>query len=145
MWPRESFASRKNWFTIRGDNKQYLAFRHYAPFRNIVLICLLLPTLLAYAEEKKYLIELKDNTFIPQVLVVPANKKVKINIINLDDEPEEFDSFDLNREKVLFPNKPATIYIGPLAPGEYSYFGEFHPNIAKGKIIATAGEPKHVD
>jgi plastocyanin len=94
------------------------------------------------AEDKKYLIELKNNTFEPAILIIPAHKKVKIKIINLDNEPEEFDSFDLNREKVLFPNKTATIYVGPLAPGEYTYFGEFHPNLAKGKIVvgsANAG------
>lgn len=88
------------------------------------------------ADESNYVIELKNNTFTPAVLHIPAFKKVKVNIINLDNEPEEFDSFDLNREKVLFPQKSATIYIGPLAPGEYNYFGEFHPNVAKGKIVA---------
>lgn len=97
------------------------------------------------AQEKMYLIELKNNTFSPQILYIPANKKIKIRIINLDDESEEFDSFDLNREKVLFPNKTATIYVGPLAPGEYHYFGEFHPNIAKGIIVATTGEQKDVN
>ena len=89
------------------------------------------------AEQSHYLIQLKNNTFDPQVLYIPANKKIKIKIINLDNEPEEFDSFDLNREKVLFPNKLVTIYIGPLELGEYKYFGEFHPNLAKGKIVAV--------
>lgn len=113
--------------------------------RLSICACLLVCSLFSVADEKKYLIELKNNTFEPQVLQVPANKKIKIKIINLDAEPEEFDSFDLNREKVLFPNKPAIIYIGPLAPGEYTYFGEFHPNLAKGKIIATTGDSKNVD
>ena len=97
------------------------------------------------ADENNFVIELKNNTFIPAVLHIPARKKVKIKIINLDNEPEEFDSFDLNREKVLFPQKPATIYIGPLAPGEYYYFGEFHPNVAKGKIVADHAGVKQVN
>jgi len=97
------------------------------------------------AKSENYVIELKNNTFNPEVLYIPAHKKIKIKIINFDPEPEEFDSFDLNREKVLFPNKPATIYIGPLAPGEYFYFGEFHPNIAKGKMIATDTDVDHAD
>lgn len=89
----------------------------------------------AVAQQDEYIIELKNNTFQPQELVIPAHKKVKIIILNLDAEPEEFDSFDLNREKVLFPNRKSRIYVGPLKPGTYEYFGEFHPNTARGKII----------
>ena len=108
-------------------------------------ITFLFASFVSHAEDKKYVIELKDNTFEPQVLFVPAHKKLKIIVTNRDPEPEEFDSFDLNREKVLFPNKPSTIYIGPLAPGEYQYFGEFHPNIAKGKIIAVNKDSKNAN
>lgn len=89
----------------------------------------------AIGQQDEYVIELKNNTFQPQELVIPANLKVKIIILNLDPEPEEFDSFDLNREKVLFPNRKSRIYVGPLKPGTYEYFGEFHPNTARGKII----------
>ncbi len=99
---------------------------------------LLIVSSFVQADDANYIIELKNNTFKPAILTIPANKKIKIKIINFDNEPEEFDSFDLNREKVLFPNKPANIYIGPLAPGEYDYFGEFHPNLAKGKIVAIS-------
>lgn len=108
-------------------------------------IAFLFASFISVAEDKKYVIELKDNTFEPQVLFVPANKKLKIIVTNRDNEPEEFDSFDLNREKVLFPNKSSTIYIGPLVPGEYLYFGEFHPNIAKGKIIAVKKDSKNAN
>ena len=62
-------------------------------------------------------------------------KKVKLIILNKDDVAEEFDSFGLNREKVLFPQKKSTIFIGPLKPGSYEYFGEYHPNLARGYII----------
>lgn len=104
--------------------------------RKFIIGALLLSGL-AHAKEPLYAIELKNNTFTPDVLYIPAYEKIKLKIINLDSEPEEFDSFDLNREKVLFPKKTAIIYVGPLAPGEYSYFGEFHPNLARGVIIAS--------
>lgn len=113
--------------------------------RISVCIAFLFVSFASQAEDKKYVIELKNNTFEPQVLMVPAYQKLKIIVTNLDPEPEEFDSFDLNREKVLFPHKPSTIYIGPLTPGEYLYFGEFHPNVAKGKIIATVKESKNAN
>jgi hypothetical protein len=32
--------------------------------------------------------------------------------------------------------RKATIFIGPLRPGKYPYFGEFHPETAQGVIIA---------
>jgi hypothetical protein len=30
----------------------------------------------------------------------------------------------------------AIIFIGPLKPGEYPFFGEFNPKTAQGKVIA---------
>ena len=32
--------------------------------------------------------------------------------------------------------RKATIFFGPLRPGVYPYFGEFHPETAQGVIIA---------
>ena len=63
---------------------------------------------------------------------------VKLIIFNKDNVAEEFDSFDLNREKVLFPKRKSTIFIGPLKPGNYEYFGEYFPNTARGMIIVEA-------
>lgn len=85
--------------------------------------------------EESYTIILKNHLFTPAQVEVPANRKVKLIIENQDPQVEEFDSFELNREKVLFPNRKSVIYIGPLAPGEYSFFGEFSPNTAQGIVI----------
>lgn len=89
----------------------------------------------AIAKDDEFHITLEKNTFLPPILMIPADKKVRLVIANLDNEPEEFDSFDLNREKVLFPGKKSVIYVGPLKSGVYEYFGEFHPNTAKGSIV----------
>ncbi|OHU85165.1 cupredoxin domain-containing protein [Pseudoalteromonas amylolytica] len=80
-------------------------------------------------------IVLRNHLFLPAEVEVPAGKKVRLIIDNQDDTAEEFDSFDLNREKVLFPHRKSTIYIGPLSVGEYRFFGEFSPNTAQGKVI----------
>jgi len=66
----------------------------------------------------------------------PANTKVKLVVINQDPTSEEFESYELNREKVIMGNSKAVIFIGPVPPGEYPFFGEFHPNSAIGKIVA---------
>ena len=55
---------------------------------------------------------------------------------NQDPTPEEFESYDLNREKIVKGNAKITLFIGPLPPGVYAYFGEFNPETAQGKIIA---------
>jgi hypothetical protein len=99
---------------------------------------LLLQTLTHHAEELAvYTIELRDHLFFPSRLEVPANVKFKLKIINHDDSIEEFDSFDLNREKVIFPNSQAHVYIGPLKKGRYSYFGEYNRNTATGILVAV--------
>lgn len=84
----------------------------------------------------EFAIELKGHLFYPSRIEVPANQKVKLVINNLDDTPEEFDSFDLNRDKVIFAGHKAHIFIGPLKPGEYGFFGEYNPNTARGTVIA---------
>ena len=88
--------------------------------------------------EKKefYEIVIKDHKFSPETLVVPAGMKIKLRVDNQDPTPEEFESHDMNREKVISGNKTATIFVGPLKPGKYHYFGEFNMDTANGYIIA---------
>ena len=88
------------------------------------------------AEQRpEFTLTLKNHLFYPQTITIPANKKVKLIIYNQDDTAEEFDSFDLNREKVIFPHQHSVIFIGPLPAGRYDFFGEFNPNSARGVVI----------
>jgi Cupredoxin-like domain len=68
------------------------------------------------------------------LLVIPANTKVKLVVQNLDPTAEEFESYELNREKVIMGGAKAIIFIGPLPPGDYPFFGEFFPKTAQGVI-----------
>jgi plastocyanin len=88
------------------------------------------------ADENPLVIVIKDHKFSPAELRIPANKKVKIIVENQDATPEEFESFELNREKVVSGNGKITVFIGPLKPGTYKYFGDFHQDTAQGTIIA---------
>jgi len=92
----------------------------------------------SFAAKPTFTITIKDHLFSPEELVVPANEKIKLIIENQDPTAEEFESYDLNREKIVTGNGKITIFIGPLKPGEYKYFGEFHEDTAQGIIIATA-------
>lgn len=80
-------------------------------------------------------LEIEDHLFHPSEIVIPANTKVKLVINNLDPTPEEFESYELNREKVINGSSKAVIFIGPLPPGEYPFFGEFYPKTAQGKVL----------
>jgi hypothetical protein len=108
-----------------------------AIFKQLVTVILLLASFLVIAKRPEFAIELKNHLFFPAEIEIPENTKVKLIIYNRDQTPEEFDSFDLNREKVIFPEKKSIIFIGPLPPGRYEFFGEFNPNSAKGAIIVT--------
>ncbi len=81
-------------------------------------------------------LEIKNHLFYPAEIVIPANTKVRLMVINRDDTPEEFESYELNREKVILGNSQTIIFIGPLPSGEYPFFGEFNISTAQGKIIA---------
>ncbi|WP_346837836.1 cupredoxin domain-containing protein [Microbulbifer sp. SAOS-129_SWC] len=90
----------------------------------------------AMAEVKEFKIVIKDHVFAPAKLVVPAGQKVKLLLVNQDPTPEEFESYDLYREKIVAGNSQVVIFLDPMDPGEYSYFGEFHEATAQGKIVA---------
>lgn len=80
-------------------------------------------------------ISIIDHLFQPSEITIPANTKVRLVVHNQDPSPEEFESWELNREKVIVGHSRAKIFIGPLAPGVYPFFGEFNPKTAQGKII----------
>lgn len=80
-------------------------------------------------------IEIRDHLFFPAEFEIPVDTKVKLLVINNDSTAEEFESYELNREKVIPGNSKGTIFIGPLPAGEYPFFGEFFPKTAQGKVI----------
>ncbi len=87
------------------------------------------------AQIRSFEIFLKDHLFTPATVYVPAGEKVKLVIHNQDGTPEEFESFSLNREKVMLGHSKAVVFIGPLEPGEHQFIGEYNPDSARGKII----------
>ncbi len=89
------------------------------------------------ADRPIYTLVIRDHLFYPTELNIPANTKIRLVVDNKDNTPEQFDSFDLNREKVIFPQSKGVIFLGPLATGDYNFFGEYNPNTAVGKIIVV--------
>jgi plastocyanin len=90
----------------------------------------------AAAQEPTYTLVIKDHRFQPTELEIPAGQKVALIVKNDDSTPEEFESTELRREKVVAGGEQITVYIGPLKPGQYEFFGDFNPATARGHIIA---------
>jgi plastocyanin len=104
---------------------------------GLLILTLLFPNV-ARADDTDagYKLVINDHRFQPAELTIPSGTKIKLTVKNQDATPEEFDSHPLNREKVIAGRSTATIYIGPLAPGRYTFTGEFHSDTAQGVIIA---------
>lgn len=96
----------------------------------------LVPSAALAADAKEFRIVIRNHAFEPAELVVPADERVKLVVENRDPTPEEFESHDLRREKIIAGGRSATIWIGPLPAGEYVFFGEFNQESAQGKLIA---------
>ena len=93
-------------------------------------------TSVAQAADNEVALIIKNHQFSPAEIKVPVNQRVKLNVHNQDSTPEEFESHSLNREKLIPAGAKAVIYIGPLKPGRYDFFGEFNPGTAQGVVVA---------
>ncbi len=87
------------------------------------------------AAEPAITVAIEGHRFVPDRVVVPAGQKIRLVVENRDSTPEEFESYSLNREKIVPGRGKVAIYVGPLKPGEYEFFGEFHPDTARGTLV----------
>ncbi|MFK8040464.1 MAG: cupredoxin domain-containing protein [Rickettsiaceae bacterium] len=90
-------------------------------------------------------ITIKDHVFSPNVIEVEPGKKIRITVHNQDNTMEEFESFDLKREKIIPPKSSSTIILAPLKNGKYYFFGEFHEETANGYLIVKENNVKNSD
>jgi len=100
------------------------------------LALILATTTGAAAQDPAYTLVIKDHQFQPTEIEVPAGQKIALTVKNNDATPEEFESTELRREKVVGGGEQITVYVGPLKPGKYEFFGDFNPKTARGHIIA---------
>lgn len=89
----------------------------------------------AAADEPLHL-AIKDHRFAPDHLEAPAGVKFRLLVRNDDATAEEFESNDLRREKIVAAGQEITVSLGPLEPGEYRFFGDFHKDTAQGVLVA---------
>jgi len=103
--------------------------------KRIVCVALVLHAASVVAQTPEIEIEIREHLFYPSEIIVPAGQKVKLIIYNRDATPEEFESYELNREKVIMGSGRGIVFIGPLKTGIYPFFGEFNLKTAQGKIV----------
>jgi RPA family protein len=105
------------------------------PSKIMVLTALLAVATGVLAAEPELQLTLKEHRFTPTELVAPSGQKLKLIIENQDATPEEFESYSLNREKVVPSGGRIVVYVGPLKPGRYEFFGDFNASTARGWLV----------
>jgi plastocyanin len=88
----------------------------------------------AMADDPSFAILMKNNQFIPSEVPIPAGAKVKLVVRNENSTPSEFESIQFHREKVVPPGQEITVFVGPLDPGSYEFFDDFHPE-TRGHLV----------
>jgi plastocyanin len=87
------------------------------------------------AQDTSYSLTIHDSKFEPGTLNVKAGVKFKLIVKNARKVAAEFESAELNREKIVPPGQTVEIYIGPLAAGTYPFFDDFHQS-THGQMVA---------
>jgi plastocyanin len=89
----------------------------------------------AGAEPATIALKIHNHEFHPAEIELPAGEKRQLLIENQDATAEEFESHTLHREKIVPPLSTINLFIGPLKPGRYEFFGEFNAATAKGAVV----------
>jgi len=88
----------------------------------------------ALADDSSVTITLKNNQFVPNEIRIPAGVKVKLIVRNENPTTSEFESNQFHREKVVTPGQEIAVFVGPLDPGSYEFFDDFHPQ-TRGHLV----------
>jgi hypothetical protein len=99
-------------------------------------MALLLCTPLFAADLPEVKVAIENHRFVPDTVIAPVGVKFRLIVENRDATAEEFESYELNREKIVAARSSIVVFIGPLKAGAYEFFGDFNPKSARGRIVA---------
>jgi uncharacterized cupredoxin-like copper-binding protein len=117
------------------DPRVQAAHRHGTAIGLCAALSLSLPA--AGADTPALTLVIEGHRFSPTELMAPAGQKLRIVVENRDKTPEEFESYALNREKIVAPGTSVVLYVGPLKAGRYEFFGDFNPATARGWLVVV--------
>jgi len=106
--------------------------RGFAVVAVLGLVTLAVP---AMAADPQVTIVLKDHAFTPSEVPIPAGTKVELLVQNQQSVTAEFESHSLHREKIVQPGGQISVFVGPLKPGRYEFFDDFH-SASRGFLVA---------
>jgi plastocyanin len=97
----------------------------------ISLAALLLTWLLplhraAGADDAGVPVAVEEGGFLPAEVEGPEGARFRLEVTNHTRAAIEFESFALNRERVVQPGQTVTVYLSGLSPGRYEFFDDFH-------------------
>ncbi len=104
----------------------------------LAAMCALLLTAVAALAAEAVTLTIKNHHFVPSEVSVPAGERFRIEVENQDSTPAEFESADLRVEKIVVPGGKIAVMVGPLKPGIYKFFDDYHPDTATGAMTAIA-------
>lgn len=104
--------------------------------KEISVASFLMLASVSYAADPEYTLTIREHRFEPAELRIPAGQKIRLVVDNQDGSAEEFESHELNREKIVPAKSKAVIYVGPLQAGRYPFFGDFNPAVTRGVLVA---------
>ena len=78
------------------------------------------------AEDRTIPLAVEEAGFAPAEIEAPAGTRVRLEVTNRTPAAIEFESFELNRERVIQPGQTAAVYVSGLGPGRYEFFDDFH-------------------
>jgi heme/copper-type cytochrome/quinol oxidase subunit 2 len=88
------------------------------------------------ADDPVFRIVFEDGKMTPSRLVVPADTRIELELVNAGKTPAEFESLPLRKEKVIAPGVTTSMVIKGLDPGEYSFFDDLHPDAPPAVLVA---------
>ena len=102
----------------------------------LALGCALPATAVPARAAEAVTLTLKNHQFAPSEVSVAAGERFRIEVENQDSTPAEFESADLRVEKIVVPGGKIAVMAGPLKPGIYKFFDDYHPDTATGTMTA---------
>lgn len=103
--------------------------------RRLFATAILLPLVFSAKADEPLILAIRDHKFLPERLEVASGVKFTLLVRNQGDSAAEFESFELKREKVVLPGQDISVILGPLEPGEYPIFDDFHQD-TRGMVVA---------
>ena len=89
----------------------------------------------ARADDAAVQLQIKDHALVPAKLSVAHGRRFELVVTNAGPGTEEIESKGLRIEKIIPEGQSVTIRLGPLKPGTYDLFGDFHLDTCVGTLV----------